>query len=434
MVNAGLNDDRASNESGALSERSPLTDARLRLSRIKLEKDLKSALRQAAEISSRALNVARVGIWLYHHHDDDFVCEALFDTTDPDQTEKLPVVKISALPVYCAALDNERFLALDDARTDPRTVETIEYLKIHGISSMLDAGIYRNGQVAGVVCHEHRGEPRHWSAAERQFAATVADLVTTLIETQDRLEAQQAQHALELQLREARRLEAMARFAAGVSHDLASLLSAVTTGVALLKRNAPPASEEALAIISDSAEQSAKLARQLMSLARSELNRPVIATVETVIGDLKALLAPQLGGKVNLHWEIDPELIVWADVTQLEQVLFNLVLNARDATPAGGAVLVRARRGAREGFISFDVADTGIGIPEENLERIFDPFFTTRAEGSGIGLSVVQQFTSLHGGEVRVCSVVGKGTTFTVDWPCVAPRRQSAMEPVIRHS
>ena len=153
------------------------------------------------------------------------------------------------------------------------------------------------------------------------------------------------------------------------------------------------------------------------------MNRPVVELVSTVTDHLKALLAPQLDGKVTVHWEVDPELVVWADVTQLEQVLFNLVLNARDATPAGGAVLVRARPGAREDIVSFEVADTGIGIPEQNLERIFDPFFTTRAAGTGIGLSVVQQFTSLHGGEVRVSSIVGKGTTFTVDWPCVPPRR-----------
>jgi signal transduction histidine kinase len=424
MVNASGNFDRVSDEGGASSERSPLTDARLRLSRIKLEKDLKSVLRQAAAISSKAINVARVGVWLYHHDTDDFVCEALFDTADPNQEEKLPVVKISALPVYCTALNNERFLALDDARTDPRTVETIEYLKIHGISSMLDAGIYRNGQVAGVVCHEHRGDPRHWTSAERQFAATVADLVTTFIETQDRLEAQEAQHALELQLREARRLEAMCRFAAGVSHDLASLLAAVTGGVAILERNAAPESAEVLAMISNSAQQSAKLARQLMALARSELNRPVLAMAATVIDALKALLSPQLDGKVTVHWEVDPELVIWADVTQFEQVIFNLVLNARDATPAGGAVLVRARPAARDGFITFDVSDTGVGIPEQNLERIFDPFFTTRADGTGIGLSVVQQFTSLHGGEVRVSSIVGKGTTFTVDWPSAPPQRQ----------
>jgi signal transduction histidine kinase len=423
MVNARANDDRVSEESAVPSERSALTDARLRLSKIKLENDLKSVLRQTAEISSRALNVARVGVWLYHHDDDDFVCEALFDVADPSQTQKLPVVKISGMPVYCTALNNERFLALHDARTDPRTVETVEYLKVHGISSMLDAGIYRNGQVAGVVCHEHRGEPRHWTPAERQFAATVADLVTTFIETQDRLEAQEAQHALELQLRDARRLEAMARFAAGVSHDLASLLSAVTGGVAMLERNAPPKSAEVLAVISDSARQSANLARQLMSLARNELNRPVVEMASTVIDHLKALLAPHLDGKVTVHWEVDSELVVWADVTQLEQVIFNLVLNARDATPAGGAVLVRARQGAREDIVTFEVADTGIGIPAENLERIFDPFFTTRAAGTGIGLSVVQQFTSLHGGEVRVSSVVGKGTTFTIDWPSMPQPR-----------
>ncbi len=406
----------------AVTERSSITDARLRISKIKLQDDLKSVLRQAAEISAQALNVARVGVWLYHHEDDDFVCEAMFDERDPNGTEKLPVVKISGMPVYCTALNNERFLALYDARTDPRTIETLEYLKVNGISSMLDAGIYRNGEVAGVVCHEHRGEPRHWTPAERQFAATVADLVTTFIETQDRLQAQQAQHVLELKLRDARRLEAMCRFAAWVSHDLGNLLGAVTNGVAILERNPAPGSAEVLKQISDSARQCAELARQLISLARKEVTRPVVVSVATIVEDLKALLAPQLGGKVTVHWDVDPELVVWADVTQLEQVIFNLVLNARDATPVGGTVTVRARPGTNAGCVNFEVVDTGTGIAAENLERIFDPFFTTRAEGTGIGLSVAEQFTSLHGGKMRVTSIVNQGTTFTVSWPTTPQR------------
>jgi signal transduction histidine kinase len=411
---------------GEVVEGQSLTEARFRLSRMKLEKDLKSLLRQAAEISSKALDVARVGVWLLHREDDDFICHALFDTADPEGAEKLPALKISSLPVYCRALDHERFLALYDARTDPRTIETLGYLKTHGITSMLDAGIYRNGQVAGVVCHEHRGPPRHWTPAERQFAATVADLVTTFIEAQDRVDAQQAQHALQLELRDARRLEALGRFAAGVSHDLGNLLCAVTNGVAILQRNATPEAAEVLELISDSARQSMTLARQLMSLQAKEPNRPMIVPVAKITDDVKALLALQLDGKVVVQWEVDPEAVVWADVTQLEQVLFNLVLNARDAMPNGGIVIVRAQRAPREGFVSFEVIDTGVGIAKENLQRIFDPFFTTRAEGTGIGLSLVEQFTSLHGGEVRVTSIVGEGTTFTVTWPSDPTRRRES--------
>jgi signal transduction histidine kinase len=384
---------------------------------MKIENDLKGVLQRAAEISSQALSVARVGVWFYQ--EDDFVCEALFDVDDPGRTEVLPTVKIAALPAYCHALNSERFLDLYDARTDPRSIETVEYLKIHGISSMLDAAIFRNGEVAGVVCHEHRGEPRRWTPAERQFAATVADLVTTFVETQNRLDAQQAQHVLELQLRKARRLEAVGRFAAGVSHDLGNLLTAVNTGVALLKKNAAPKTQEVIELITESTRQCMNLARDLTSLQMSEPNRPVIESVAKIAHHLKVLLAPQLGGKVTVDWDIDPEAKAWADVTQLEQVIFNLVLNARDAMPSGGTVVVRARPSSVDGFVTFEVTDTGVGIAPQNLERIFDPFFTTRAEGTGMGLSIVEQLTSLHGGDVHVTSVLGQGTTFTVNWPSV---------------
>jgi signal transduction histidine kinase len=414
MVDIGDKDRVASDASGP-PERQSLTEARFRLSRMKIENDLKSVLQRAVEISSKALNVARVGVWLYQ--EEDFVCEALFDSDDPSRTEALPTVKIAALPAYIHALNSERFLDLHDARTDPRSIETLEYLKIHGISSMLDAAIFRNGEVAGVVCHEHRGEPRRWTAAERQFAATVADLVTTFVETQNRLDAQQAQHMLELQLKTARRLEAMGRFAAGVSHDLGNLLTAVNTGVALLRRNATPKTQEAIDLITESTRQCMNLARDLTSLKISEPTRPVVESVVKIVDHLKTLLAPQLGDNVTVTWDIDPEAKVWADVTQLEQVIFNLVLNARDAMPRGGTILVRARSDVREGRVTLEVTDTGVGIEKENLERIFDPFFTTRDDGTGMGLSIVEQLTSLHGGEVHVTSIKGEGTTFTVNWP-----------------
>ncbi len=414
MVDIG-DKERAAVDASGPPERPSLTEARFRLSRMKIGNDLKAVLQRAAEISSQALNVARVGVWFYQ--EDDFVCEALFDVADPKRSEELPTVKIAALPAYCTALNNERFLDLYDARTDPRSIETLEYLKLHGISSMLDAAIFRNGEVAGVVCHEHRGEPRRWTPAERQFAATVADIVTTFVETQNRMAAQQAQHLLELQLKKARRLEAVGRFAAGVSHDLGNLLTAVNAGVALLKKNATPKTQEVIELITESTRQSMNLARDLTSLKTSEPTRPVIESVPKVVDHLKTLLAPHLGDKVTVQWDIDRSLLVWADVTQLEQVIFNLVLNARDAMPNGGTVVVRARPSTREGCVTFEVIDTGIGIAQENLERIFDPFFTTRAEGTGMGLSIVEQLTSLHGGDVHVTSVPGEGTTFTVNWP-----------------
>jgi signal transduction histidine kinase len=170
-------------------------------------------------------------------------------------------------------------------------------------------------------------------------------------------------------------------------------------------------------LITESTQQCMNLARDLGSLKMSEPNRPVVESVVKIADHLKALLVPQLGNNVTVQWEIDSTAVVWADVTQLEQVLFNLVLNARDAMPAGGTVIVRARSDTREGCVTFEVIDTGVGIEQDNLERVFDPFFTTRAEGTGMGLSIVEQLTSLHGGDVEVTSTLGEGTTFTVHWP-----------------
>jgi two-component system, cell cycle sensor histidine kinase and response regulator CckA len=400
-----------------VTQRSFLTDARLRINRIKLDGGLPQVLHQVAEISAHALATGRVGVWFLHPDKDEFTCDAMFDDADPKANDARPVVKISALPIYCTALVTKRFLAYDDVRAEPEAVEMTAYLEQFGITSMLDAAIFRDGEVVGVVCHEHRGPKRIWQPAERQFAATVADLVTTFVETQARLDAQELEHSLALQLRDARRLEALCRFAAGVSHDLANLMGAVTNGIAVLEKRAAPGDAEVLKLISESAHQGAKLTRQLMALARKEPALPVIAEVSQVLDGLKTLLTPQLAANVTVAWDVDAGLKVWADVTQLQQVLFNLVLNARDAMREGGVVLVRARPSSREGFVAFEVIDTGVGIPPENRDRIFDPFFTTRTEGTGIGLSVAQQFTAMHGGDVRVSSTVGEGSTFTVTWP-----------------
>lgn len=403
-----------------LTQRAFLTNARLKISRLKVEKELGAVLKQVTEISSQALDVARVGVWFFDPPRDQLRCEELYDGKAQAHLGA-STLKMSQLPVYCAAVREKRFVETDDARKEPLTQELSPYLDQHHITALLDAAIYRQGEVVGVVCHEHVGPPRAWKPEERQFAATVADLVGLFLETHDRLEAQAAQHQLELELKDARRLQALCRFAAGVSHDLGNLLGAVTNGVAVLEKSATPESREVLQLISDSAAQSAKLARQLLSLSKKEPLQPRMVEVKAVLASLEALAAAPLAPGCKLAFDAEPGLEVWADSTQLEQVLYNLVLNARDAMPRGGTVLVRAHPDPEEGFVELEVIDTGVGIPKENLEHIFDPFFTTRPSGTGIGLTVCELFATLHGGRIGVSSTVGEGSTFTVRWPSRPP-------------
>lgn len=413
-----MHEDSVTQASG-VTQRAFLTSARLKINRLKLEQGLDAVLRQVAEISSHALEVARVGVWFFDPARDALDCDALFDGRARTWQPRVSL-KMSALPTYCSAVKDRRFVATADVRREPLLDELKAYFEQQGICALLDAAVYREGEVVGVVCHEHVGSPREWRPEEKQFAATVADLVAVFLETHARQDAQAEQHRLELELKDARRLQALCRFAAGVSHDLGNLLGAVSNGVAILEKSAAPEAREVLQLISDSANQSARLARQLLSLSKKEPVQPRMVKLQGVLDSVKALAAGQLAAEWKVAFDSAEGLEVWADATQLEQVLLNLVLNARDAMPKGGTVLVRARP-ADAGMIELDVIDTGVGIPKENLDRIFDPFFTTRPRGTGIGLTVCELFASLHGGRIGVASTPGEGSTFTVRWPASVP-------------
>lgn len=395
----------------AVTQRAFLTGARLKLSRLQLDGDLKRLYLQAAEISAHALNVARVGLWLF---DGQLMkCEALYDG---QANQPPPPLQLAQLPEYVAAVKERRFVATDDARQEPATRELSAYLETWKITSLLDAAVYRNGQVVGVVCHEHVGPPREWKREERQFAATVADLVSHFLEVNDRLAAEAQAHELELKLKDAHRLDALGRMAAGLAHDLNNLLGVITTGVAVLQRGGGP---EVLALMEESSRHAASLVSQLMLLGRKQTPVAQILELDLVLADFERLLASHARPGCRLVLDVQKGLQVWAEVAQLQQVLLNLVLNAFQAMPRGGVVVLRAHR--RQDGVSFEVIDTGEGIAEENLDRLFDPFFTTRSGGNGIGLAVVQQLVNQHGGEVKVSSTLGDGTTFRVWWPAEVP-------------
>lgn len=393
----------------AVTQRAFLTGARLKLSRLQLDGDLDRLYRQVAEISAQALNVERVGIWLFEGGDQSLHCKMLFDARGEGPP---PPLQMAKHPEYLAAIRERRYIASNDARTQSNTRELAEYLDTWHITSLLDAALYRNGVVVGIVCHEHVGPQREWKREECQFAATVADLLSYFLEVNDRLAAEAQAHALELKLKDAHRLDALGRMAAGVAHDLNNLLGVITNGIAVLQHGG---GLDVLTEMEDSARHAATLVAQLMSLGRNKTPVAAKQPLDPVLAEFERLMAGHTRAGVQLVFDVEKGLHIWADGAQLQQVLFNLVANAQQAMPKGGVVVVRAR--AKKGGVAFEVIDAGEGIPAENLERLFDPFFTTRSEGHGIGLAVVQQLVKQHGGEVTVSSTVGDGSTFRVWWP-----------------
>ncbi|MBL8956777.1 MAG: GAF domain-containing sensor histidine kinase [Myxococcaceae bacterium] len=389
-----------------MTQRVGITAARLAISRLGSGKSSPNALLQrACEISARALNVDRVGVWLFDREQQTLRCRVQHGDK-PGET-----LVAAAAPKYFAEIRQARFLVTHDATHDERTRELAEYLTGHGITAMLDAPVYREGKVVGIVCHERIGGGRDFADAERHFAATVADLVAYFLELEERLTAQRAAYELELELSEARRMETLSEFATGVAHDVGNLLTVISTGLQLSK---PP--PDIAAMLQDAVARGSDLLQALVKFTRKGHGAPELLTGESL-----QLRLDRACGAIAHPWRVTFDVAdgveVYAEPIQFEQVVANLVGNARDAMPNGGPVVVRVLRG--DGGAKLEVIDCGRGIAEADLRRLFTPFFTTKAPGAGtgLGLSTVQFIAQRHGGRVDVSSALNDGTTVRVFWP-----------------
>jgi CheY-like chemotaxis protein len=234
---------------------------------------------------------------------------------------------------------------------------------------------------------------------------------------------------------ESQRLETVGRLAGGIAHDFNNLLTVVFANVASLRRSDTGGGPE-LDEISEAADRSAALVRQLLAFSRRQVLTPSVLSPADVIAGMDRILRHLAGPRVALEVERPDALgLVRVDPGQLEQVVLNLVLNARDAMPGGGTARVRLRDvrvepgspEAREGIpagehVAVEVRDEGVGMTEEVRRRAFEPFFTTKepGQGSGIGLATVHGIVSQSGGGVLVRTAPGRGSTFTVYLPRAA--------------
>jgi signal transduction histidine kinase len=305
------------------------------------------------------------------------------------------------------------------------------YLEPLGIQSMLDAPLFRDGRVAGVVCHEDTRQ-RSWSADERAFATSVSDMISLQLEAAARRDAEARVEALGAHLVEVSKMEALGRLAAGAAHDFRNVLAVVLGCADMIAR-----SKDATGPIRESAEEILGAARrgtaltnELLAFGRDRPNAACVVYVADAIDAFAPMLRRALGRTHPL--EVRREGVassVLVDPAQLERVVMNLALNARDAMPEGGPVVVtvgeaRIEEGDVRGtYVVVEVSDTGVGMDEATQARIFEPFFTTKREGTGVGLAVVYAIVDRCGGFVHVESAPGRGTRMRVYLPRVAAGR-----------
>ena len=243
------------------------------------------------------------------------------------------------------------------------------------------------------------------------------------------------QKALEAQMAQTQKMNAVGTLAGGIAHDFNNVLTAILLSADHLLMSLRPAdaSFADLIEIKRNANRAAVLVRQLLAFSRKQTMRPTVLSMTDVIGDLRMLVDRLTGSNVKLVLEFGRDLWpVKTDLGQFEQVLINLAVNARDAMPEGGTITVRTRnveteeaerlnyRGMVAGdYVLIEIEDEGTGITPEVLEQIFEPFFTTKdvGKGTGLGLSMVYGIVKQSGGYIYPESEVGKGTTFRVFLP-----------------
>jgi PAS domain S-box-containing protein len=264
------------------------------------------------------------------------------------------------------------------------------------------------------------------------YIAVVAHDIT------ERKRAQAEKAKLEEQLFQAQKMESIGRLAGGVAHDFNNLLTVINgyCQLVLAELSADDPKRDAVGEIQKAGERAVGLTRQLLAFSRKQVLQPRILDLNCVVQDLQPMLERLVGEDVEVSVALEAEnAMVFADPHQLEQVIMNLAVNARDAMPGGGTLLIetanveldqryaRSHSEVRAGnYVRLAVGDTGIGMDDKTRQRIFEPFFTTKptGQGTGLGLSTVQGIVAQSGGHIQVVSEPDCGTTFQILLPALA--------------
>jgi two-component system, cell cycle sensor histidine kinase and response regulator CckA len=412
-----------------------LDAARLELARLHAYtgQSLRDVWMQLAGLTSQALAVERVGIWTLIDEGRALRCRYLLQHSD-HQLFQGAVLRQQDFPAYFAAMGERRAIVADDAAESAMTHQLRQaYLEPLGIVSMLDAPIYLEGRIVGVVCHEHVGEPRVWSEAECGFAGAVADNIARLYSEHERHNAESALQAYQRHLMELNRMEAVGRMAAGIAHDFRGIIGAALGFAELIRRvpALPAQADEYAQRVIDALERGRNLTQQVMQFGKDDPVSPRVLDAGVLIENLSSMLRVLLGKDIRLSLQLDRTASrVFMDAAQLERAILNLVLNARDAMPQGGDITIELKdaliedEGGPTTYVAISVSDTGSGMDEETKAQVFRPFFTTKGDqGTGLGLVIVEQIVTRCGGRIVMESQVDRGTTVHVYLPRIAGAR-----------
>ena len=354
--------------------------------------------------------------------------------------ETLSFLAVNNAAVYRYGYSREEFLGMTikDIRPPEYVPALLEAVTIIS-DSINPSGVWKHRRKDGsIIDVEITSHPITFAGKHAEFV--LAHDVT------ERRAAQEALQRSEEQLRQSQKLEAVGQLAGGVAHDFNNLLTVITGYSDLLLRRLDEGDPTRSKVeeIKKAAERAASLTRQLLAFSRKQVLEPRILDLTETVANMDKMLKRLIGEDIQLATLLDPKLrCVNVDPGQIEQVLLNLCVNARDAMPEGGKLTVetkcvyldaayaRSHASVRPGwYVMLAVSDTGHGMDAETLERIFEPFFTTKehGKGTGLGLSTVYGIVKQSGGNIWVYSEVGHGTTFKVYLPVVESQVSSEAE------
>ena len=357
-----------------------------------------------------------------------------------------------------AELEHRATISINDVSTDPRTRHVAPMLADMRIGAMVCIPYLHNGQLYAVL-FLHDTQVRNWTDAELSFINEVAERTQIAVErvnsatalrysearlreVNESLEATVQARTQELigaqeALRQSQKMEAVGQLTGGIAHDFNNLLAGMSVSLELVRRRVQQARygdiDRYLDMGSEGIKRAASLTQRLLAFARRQTLDPRPTDINRLVSGMQELIERSIGPNVSLAVAGAQDLwITRIDGPQLENALLNLCINARDAmAPAGGKLVIEtsnkhldslaaATHELQPGqYVALSVTDTGVGIPKDLINRIFDPFFTTKptGQGTGLGLSMVYGFVRQSGGEIRVYSEPGQGTTMRMYFP-----------------
>jgi signal transduction histidine kinase/ActR/RegA family two-component response regulator len=271
---------------------------------------------------------------------------------------------------------------------------------------------------------------------EQRSAELVAANVVLTDEISERVRVEQALRESQAQLRQSQKLEAIGTLAGGIAHDFNNLITVISgyTQLALMRTNQASPEAEDLRQVVEASDRAANLTHQLLAFSRKQVLQPTVLDLSDVVKGIAPMLRRIIGDHIVLEiMSEEPLARARADRGQLEQVLLNLAVNARDAMPGGGRLRLATSNCSDSRRVLLQVTDTGSGMTDDVKERIFEPFFTTKepGKGTGLGLSTVYGIVNQSGGTIEVDSELGLGTTFTIALPAAEAMVTPDVGPVV---